>query len=92
MEKRKGIVLDENFRIEPDALNFTLIREEEGEINPKTGKPTISKGQWYCPTLQSALRAYLRESSRDLTMEGDNDLKDVLNKLKQIEDAINKIN
>ena len=86
------IKLDENFRIEPDALNFTLIKEMEGEVNPKTGKPTISRGQWYCPTLQSALRAYLRESSRELFLDGEDDLASVFNKLKQIEDAINKIN
>lgn len=84
------IKLDENFRIEPDALNFTLIKEEKGETNPKTGKPTISRGQWYCPTLQSALRAYLRERSRQLLTDGENDLKNVLEKLEQIENAINK--
>lgn len=92
MEKRKGIILDENFRIEPDAYNYTLFFEKEGEINPKTGKPTKTESQWYPPTLQDALRSYVREKARIEVMGQEHDLKSVLEILKRIEDEISKIN
>ena len=82
------IKLDETFRIEPDGFNFTLIKEKLGDINPETGKPTISKGQWYPPTLKDALKSYVRESCREL----DGGWQKVFDKLVEIENVIDGVN
>lgn len=52
------IKLDENFRLESTELQWTLIYEKSGEISEKTGKPTLTKREYYHPTLVSAIRSY----------------------------------
>ncbi len=54
--------LDKNYSLDNDANQWILNYEREGEINPKTNKPTISRDKWYCRSLQSALKRYLNES------------------------------
>ena len=58
------IQLDNNYRLESDSNQWTLIYEKEGDINPKTNKPTISTDKWYCTSLGSALDRYVNEASK----------------------------
>lgn len=55
------IKLDENFRLENDSNEWTLIFEQEGEINPKTGKPSKKSNKWHCGSLNNALKRYANE-------------------------------
>jgi hypothetical protein len=50
--------LDENYAIEQDAYNFILHYENEGDVNPKTGKPTVTVRDTFHPTLEQALLTY----------------------------------
>jgi len=64
--------IDDNFRIEKDTYNVTLVYEVEGGINEKTGKPTITKHQWHYPTIEMALKKYLTYSiEQDLPINFD---------------------
>lgn len=54
--------IDDSFRIEKDTYNVTLVHEVEGEVNKKTGKPTITKHQWHYPSIEMALKKYLTYS------------------------------
>ena len=56
------MVIDEFYSIENDAHQWILKYECEGDINTKTGKPSVSKSKWYCVTLRQALNRYLDES------------------------------
>lgn len=57
--------LDENFKIEIDSYNYSLIKEEvTEEINPRTGKPIVSRDQWHYPSLNMALKKYVDEVLR----------------------------
>lgn len=58
------IVLDKNYRLENDSNNWVLIYEMEGDINPKTNKPTVSTDKWYCTSLTTALNRYVNESTK----------------------------
>lgn len=84
MEK---VVIDEKFRIEKDFNNFTLVLEEDGEINESTGKPIHRVERWYCSTLKSALNRYLSQ----VVLEDISNINDVLDRLDEIEDKINKL-
>lgn len=80
------IQLDNNYRIETDANNYTLIKEENtGEIHKETGKETISKDQWYFPKLNQCLSKYLNES-----VKGAESVKELLEKVNEVEAKINK--
>lgn len=54
--------LDDNYTIEQDPHNIILRYEKEGDINPKTGKPTITKHEYYYKDVQDALKAYINKS------------------------------
>ena len=58
------MIIDENYKLENDSNQWVLIYEKEGEINPKTDKPIISKDRWYCSNLESALNRYANEASK----------------------------
>jgi len=59
------IKLDEHYYLTNDSNQWVLNFEKEGEINPKTGKPTIKKDTWYCGTIQGCIRRYYNESTKD---------------------------
>jgi hypothetical protein len=50
--------LDENYTIKQDTYNFILHYENEGDVNPETGKPTVTVRDTFYPTLEQALLAY----------------------------------
>lgn len=54
--------IDENYSIENDSNQWTLKYSQEGEINKKTGKPTLTENRWYFGTLKGCLNRYLDES------------------------------
>lgn len=58
------IVIDKNYSIVGDNYNWTLLKEEEGEINEKTGKPMKSKTEWHYPKLTQCLSKYVNEVSK----------------------------
>lgn len=77
----KTIKLDENYRIECDTYNYTLIQEEvTDKINKKTGKFEVTNNQWYYPFLKDALNKYKEQS-----LKTTGSLDKVLYKLEEIE-------
>ena len=75
--------LDENWTVEPDTRCWVLTYEKTGDINPKTGKPTITSNQSYHANLKQALLAYL-----DKYLEPSKDVQDVLNRIREAEARI----
>jgi hypothetical protein len=61
------IFLDRWYKLENDSNGWVLIYEKEGEINPKTNEPIISRNKWYCGSLHSALKRYLDECLKPST-------------------------
>jgi len=59
------IKLDDNYSIEGDKYNWTLRFEKTGDINPKTGKPTVSKDEWYFSKLEQCLSEYANQKSKE---------------------------
>ena len=80
------IKLDDNYRIEEDAHNWTLIYEAEGDVNPNTGKRTVSRDASYHANLGQALTVYL-----DKNLKGSTDILDVKNRLLEVEQRLAKI-
>lgn len=75
------IILDKNFRIEPDTYCWQLVKEEEKEeISEVTGKPIVSKDKWFCTTIEDCLRRYKNE-----TLKTSNSIEDLIIKLNEIE-------
>ena len=70
-EKLDYIALDENYRLESDSNQWTLLYEKSGEINPKTKKPTISSNKWYCVSLEAVLRRYVNECPKPSKTSGE---------------------
>lgn len=79
------IQLDEFYRIEEDAASWNLIYEKEGEINDKTGKPSISRDASYHANLKQALVVYL-----DKSLKGSTDAQDVIRRITEAEERIEK--
>lgn len=81
------VQLDNSYRIETDANNYTLIKEERtGEIHIKTGEETISKDQWYFPKLNQCLSKYFNES-----IKGAESVKELLERVNEVESKISKL-
>jgi len=57
------ITLDQNYRIETDAYNFTL-KSEIKSFDEKKNKEVTSKNEWHFPTLSGALNKYVNECFR----------------------------
>jgi len=77
------IKLDDEFTLESDINNWTLKYCKEGDINPETGKPTITKWESYHGDLKFALIKYLNSAPKDAG--------DVLHLMKRINDVENRI-
>jgi len=60
----KAIHLDQNYRIEMDAYNFSLKYENKYLGKDKDGKEkqVVQKDEWHFPTLSGALGKYANES------------------------------
>lgn len=64
------IQLDDNWYVEADATSWNLHYEKEGDINPKTGKPTMTHDVSYHARLVDALKCYLNEVPKSATTVG----------------------
>ena len=54
--------IDNNYTLENDSNQWTLIYKEQQGINEKTGKPITTVRRWYCSSLTNALKRYFDES------------------------------
>lgn len=77
--------LDEFYTVEPDTACWVLTYEKQGDINPKTGKPTISRDVSYHADLKQSLVAYL-----DKCLEPSTDIQDVIHRISEAENRIAK--
>jgi len=75
------IQLDEFFRIETDANNFILVREEK-KYNEKKGKDYVSKDEWFYPRIDLCLNKYVNESLK--VAQNIQELRDIYVKLTEI--------
>lgn len=76
--------LDEKYSIWAGLDNVTLYYESvSNDINPKTGKPIVSKWQTYHATLGQALVRYL-----DMNLRASQDIKEVSEKIKELENTL----
>lgn len=80
---KKVIVLNDNFSIYPSTDCWTLKQQEEGEINPKTGKPSIKVSNTFHGTLKQALDAFV-----DKSLKTSLDISMLQEKLQELEDFI----
>ena len=76
--------LDENYRLESDSNQWTLIYEKEGAINPKTDKPIVSSDKWYFGNLKQALMRYT-----DQSVKPSETVEELLIQLIRVEGAVN---
>ena len=58
------IKLDESFTLSNDTNQWVLEMVQTGDINTKTGKPTITRNKWYCTSLRTSLNRYMDESMK----------------------------
>ena len=58
------IKLDDNWSVESDTSSWNLHYEKEGDINPKTGKPTKTSEVSYHARLVDAFKYYLNEEPK----------------------------
>jgi hypothetical protein len=77
--------LDENYRIESDKYNFTLVYESKS-FDEKKKKEVTSTDEWHYPDLKFALNKYVNQS-----LKPSQNALSVLDKLNQIELLISKI-
>lgn len=80
------IVLDENWKIDTSGGTATLLYEKEGEVNPKTNKPSVSRDTFYYSTIKQALVGY---SNRSINVCKDTG--EILKKLDEIEELIKNL-
>lgn len=60
------IVLDEFYTLKSDNVQWIMYYEKEtGEINSRTGKPIVSKDQWYFNRLGQALYSYIDKKLKE---------------------------
>jgi Sec7-like guanine-nucleotide exchange factor len=74
--------LDENYRIETDTNNFTLVYESK-KFDEVKKKEFTSKDEWHYPELKYALIKYLNQSLKPCKS-----IKDVLSKISELEQLI----
>lgn len=56
------IKIDQNWTITKDSFQWVLTYEAEGEVNPKTGKPSKTVRTTYHSTLAQVLRHFADDS------------------------------
>ena len=61
------ILLDNNFRLEPDDNNWVLKYEKKTDRFTAKGEPITIKDRWYLSTLSQALKVYVSEATKVAT-------------------------
>lgn len=79
--------LDKFYTLEPDTACWVLTYEKTGDINPKTGKPTISRETSYHANFKQALVAYA-----DKCLEPSTDVQDAIRRVTELEQKIATLN
>lgn len=85
--KEQRIKLDENYYLTGDKYNWILHFEKEGGISEKTGKPIISKDEWYFPSIHLSLKEYANQRGKSAK-----NYKELVILLKEIKETISKVN
>lgn len=80
------IKLDDYYTIESDASCWSLLYEKQGDINPNTGKPIVSRDASYHANLKQALHKYL-----DNCLKQPESVQGLMVRLAQVEATINKL-
>lgn len=79
--------LDENYYLDSDSNQWILRKEEVTDtFNEKTGKYMMNKDTWYFPKITQALSRYL-----DDTLKGSENVTTVLERIKEVEESIQKL-
>lgn len=81
------IRLDDEYTIEPDTACWALHYRKEGEINPATGKPMLSRDDTYHVNLEMALKAYV---DKRLKTDATN-VDELLEKLRELHGHVKKV-
>lgn len=82
MERK--IQIDKQFYIKSASVGYSLNFEMQLDtINEKTGKPKISKEQWFYPSVKMCLKQYLEESMRP-----SQSVKDLIDRIEEAEKKI----
>lgn len=74
-----SLKIDENYRIEKDVSSWNLMFERIGEVNPKTGKRTVSRNVTYHANIKQALIKYCDEQ-----FESCKTIADVIQKINEL--------
>jgi hypothetical protein len=61
------IKLDKDYTLKPDAASWNLHYAAEGEINPATGRPSLSENAWFHSNLHAACMCYVDQRAKDAT-------------------------
>lgn len=77
------IRLDDFYTVDDESACWSLTYRKEGDINPTTGKPSISTDVSYHANLKQALTKYLDES-----LKGSESLHSVLSRISEVEQRI----
>lgn len=72
------IVIDEDYRIEVDAMN-TILKYEKVRYDDKKGKDVTSKDQWYYQNVRQALKKYC-----DLKIGESDSIEGVITKIEKL--------
>lgn len=70
-----------------DSNGFTLTYEKEGEVNPTTARPAITRKITYHSSLEQGLEAYLRHTLM-LDVEAEKGIEELLNTVKEVKALI----
>lgn len=74
--------LDENYRIETDTNNFTLVYESK-TFDEKKKKEVTSKDEWHYPDLKTALIKYVNQCLKPCES-----IKEVLIRISELEKSL----
>ena len=78
--------IDEDYSIETDSYTFTLKLRKIGKLNPDTGKPVVTKGEWHFPTINMCLKKYVQEC-----VKVHDDAESILFMLEMLNDRIERL-
>jgi len=63
----KKIIIDDKYFLTNDSNQWVLNYESKGDLNEKTGKPTVTTDKWYSGSLEASLKRYINEVSKPAT-------------------------
>lgn len=80
--------LGEYHTLEADGSGFTLTYEKEGEVNPQTNKPILTRKIMYYPNLELSLEGYMKHCNLINCNSEEAGLLDVLEKINETYEII----